>query len=149
MGALTGDEVISAVSLNIRSMFSEAEMQAIYKNLPQQNIKKPYAFIHLLDANHKNEMRNRANWSFMLDVRVHPKDNETEFDTWARLVAVKLINAINVITVSEQSVKSSSIEYKPEDNVLHFIVSYAFKVVRVECAAPDMQNLTYGQHTKK
>lgn len=148
MAELIGDEVVSAVSRNIRASFGIQEIKAIYKNLPQQNITKPYAFIHQVNANHKNEMRNRAEWSFMLDVRVHPEDSRTDVQTWARNIALKLIEAINIITISGQAVKARSIEYKVEDNVLHFFVSYAFKVIKHTGDNPDMQTLTYGQHLK-
>lgn len=149
MAALAGDTVVSAVALNIRQYFNKTELKAIYKNLPQQNIQKPYAFIHQINAEHQNEMRNRANWVFMLDVRVHPEDGQTDINSWARGVALKLIDAINIITVSGQSVKARSIEYKVEGDVLHFIVSYAFKVLRVEDDGPDMENLLYGQRLKE
>ena len=84
----------------------------------------------------------------MIDVRVHPEDNQTNVNSWAREIATGLIDALNVITVSNQAVKSSNIEYRVEDNVLHFIVSYAFKVIRITDAVPDMHKMQYGQHIK-
>lgn len=148
MSALGAEDVVSAVSLNVRRMFSTAELKAVYKNLPQQNIQKPYAFIHQLNAEHKNEMRNRAEWIFMLDIRVHPEDDRTDVQSWARDIALKLIEAVNIITISGQTVKSISMEYRVEDNVLHFIVSYKYKVVHVQDEVPDMQTLLYGEHLK-
>lgn len=148
MAALTGEDVVSAISVNIRHRFSKQEIKAIYKNLPQQNIQKPYAFIHQISSEHKNEMRNRANWNFMLDIRVHPKDGQTDVQSWARGIALGLIEAINIITISGQAVKARDIEYRVEDGVLHFIVSYAYKVFHVEDGAPDMENLLYGERLK-
>lgn len=148
MSALGAEDVVSAVSLNVRRMFSTAELKAVYKNLPQQNIQKPYAFIHQLSAEHKNERGNRAEWRFLLDIRVHPEDDRTDVESWARGIALKLIECINTITVSEQSVKALSIEYKVENNVLHCIVSYKYKVVHVRDEVPDMQTLAYGEHLK-
>lgn len=148
MIALAGDNVVSAVSVNIRQKFSKAELKAIYKNLSQQNTQKPCAFIHQINFEHQNEMRNRANWSYMIDVRVHPEDNQTDVQSWAREVSLKLIEAINIITVSGQAVKARSIECKVEDGVLHAIASYAYKVVHVVDEAPDMQNLLYGERLK-
>lgn len=148
MSVLGGEDVVSAVSINVRRRFSKERIKAIYKNLPQQNIQKPYAFIHQISAQHQNEMRNRANWTFMLDIRVHPKDNQTDIQSWAREIALDLIESINIITVSGQAVKARSIEYKVEDNVLHCIVSYSYKVLHLEDDVPDMQNLLYGEHLK-
>ena len=148
MDILTGEEVVSAISKNIRSGFSKQEIKAIYKNMPQQNTQKPYAFIHQISSDHQNEMRNRANWTFMLDVRVHPDDKQTDVQSWGRQIALRLIDILNIIIISGQAVKARSIQYKVEDGVLHFIVSYAFKVIRQETPVPDMQTLLYGEHTK-
>lgn len=149
MSVLGSEDVVSAVCRNIRDRFSKERIKAIYKNLPQQNIQKPYAFIHQIDAQHQNEMRNRANWSFMIDVRVHPKDEQTDVQSWAREIAVDLTKTINTITISGQAVKARSIEYKVEEGVLHFIVSYSYKVVCVEDSnANSMQSMLYGEHLK-
>ena len=148
MPELRGDDVVSAVSKNIRQRFSKARLKALYKDLPQQNIQKPYAFIHQVSAQHKNERGNRATWTFILDIRVHPQDNQTDINVWAREMSMDIIEAINIITVSDQAVKAQSIEYKVEDKVLHCIVSYSFKVLHIEDNAPDMQNLLYGEHLK-
>ena len=148
MAVLGGEDVVSAMSKNIRQRFPKDRIKAIYKEKPQQNTQKPYAFIHQISAQHQNEMRNRANWTFMLDVRVHPQDNQTDIQLWARATALDLIEALNFITVSGQAVKARSIEYKVEDGVLHFIVSYAYKVLRAEDVGSDMQNLLYGERLK-
>lgn len=148
MSVLSGEDVVSAVSINVRRRFSKDRIKAIYKELPQQNIQKPYAFIHQISAQHQNEMRNRANWTFMLDIRVHPQDFQTDIQSWGREIALDLIEATNIITVSGQAVKARSIEYKVQDGVLHFIVSYSYKVLRVEDDAPDMQTMLYGEHLK-
>ena len=149
MAALAGDDVVSAVSKNIRNYFSTTDIKTIYKNMPQQNIQKPYAFIHQINAEHINRIRNRADWVFMLDVRVHPQDGQTDVQSWARTIAMKLIEAINIITISDQPVKARSIEYRVEDNVLHFIVSYRYGVICVEDEIPDMQNVSYGERLKE
>lgn len=148
MPALGGDDVVSAVSKNIRQRISKERLKALYKELPQQNIQKPYGFIHQINAQHKNEMRNRAEWNFMLDIRIHPEDDRVDIQSWAREMALDLIEAINIIAVSGQAVKARSIEYKVEDKVLHCIVSYSYKVLHIEDEAPDMQNLLYGEHLK-
>lgn len=149
MAILTGEEVVSGVSRNIRAAFTKEELPAIYKDTPIQNVIKPYAFIHQIIAEHSNEMRGRAQHNFIIDVRIHPPDGKTNIQTWARAMATKLLEALNTITVSEQAVKSYGIEWKVEDDVLHFITKYAFKVVHTEEPVPDMQTLEYGENIKK
>lgn len=148
MGALLGDNVVSAIALNIRAAFSQTEMKAVYKNMPKQNIVKPYSFIHQINATHQNEMRNRANWDFLLDIRVHPEDDRTDVQTWARSVSLKLLECLNKITISDQTVKARSVEYKVEDNVLHFIVGYAYKVIHSSESSVGMADMTYGESIK-
>ena len=149
MSELGGDNVVSAVSLNIRRMFSTDEMKAVYKNKPQQNAKKPYTFIHQINASHENHRCNRAMWKFMLDIRVHPEDDATDVESWGRRVALKLLEAVNVIEISGQLVKGTDIEYKVENNVLHFLVSYKYRVLHiVDEDVPGMQTITYGTKVK-
>lgn len=148
MAVLTGEEVVSSVATNIRAAFTTAELKVIYKDTPLQNIKKPYAFIHQINAEHQNEMRGRAEHNFMIDVRVHPEDIQTNIQTWGRAMATKMLDALNTITVSTQSVKSRVIEWRVEDNVLHVIARYAFKVIYVEQSVPDMENMIYGTGIK-
>lgn len=148
MAVLTGEEVVSSVAVNIRAAFTTTELKVIYKDTPLQNIKKPYAFIHQINAEHQNEMRGRAEHNFMIDVRVHPEDTQTNIQTWARAVATKMLEALNTITVSEQSVKSRGIEWKVEDNVLHVITRYAYKVLHAEASVPDMETMSYGVDIK-
>lgn len=148
MALLTGEDVVSAVSMRVRSTFSTAEIKAIYKDLPQQNIQKPYAFIHQVNATHTNQLRNTARWGFIIDIRVHPDNKQTNVQTWARDIGNRLIGAVNIITVDGKPVKSTSLEYKVEDNVLHCIVSYSYRVLHIEDDVPDMGTLTYGDKVK-
>ena len=146
---LTAEDVVSAIAINVRSNFSTSEIKKIYKDLPQQNIQKPYAFIHQIQGSHQNELKNRATWNYLLDVRVHPENTQTNIQTWARGIALKLLKALNVITISGMAVKGKSIEWKVEDGVLHFIVSYSFRVIDIREDIPDMQTLAYGERIKQ
>lgn len=149
MSALNGEEIVSAVARSIRARFSTNIIKKIYKEKSWQNSNKPFAFIHQITGGHKNEMRNRAEWNHMIEVRVHPEDTRTDVQAWAREIAMGLIDALNVITISGQAVKSRSIEYRVEDDVLLFIVSYAYKVIRINDEEPSMKNMLYGEHVKE
>lgn len=148
MNALTSEDVVSGVAINVRAAFNTSELKAIYKNLPQQNTVKPYAFIHQINAEHKNEMRGRANWSFIVDVRVHPQDGQVDVESWSRSIALRLIECINTITISGYPVKAKSIEYRVEDGVLHCIAKYSYKVVEAKEPGVDMRTLHYGDRVK-
>lgn len=138
---LTGDVVISAIAVNIRNAFTTAEIAKLYKDTPMQNISKPYAFLHQINADHVNGLKEKGRWTFLVDVRVHPKDDQTDVHTWGRTVATKLVDTLNVITISNQYVKSSSMEWRVEEGVLHFIVGYSFGVVKVLAQTPSMNEL--------
>jgi len=146
--ALTGEEIVSAVAVNIVSYFTSIEILRVYKNKPLQNVAKPYAFIQQLNAVHTNELRGRAQRDYLLDIRVHPKDEATDIEVWARKVAEKMIDTLNIITVSNQKVKSRSLEWKTQDGVLHIIVGYAFKVKEVITSNPDMGTLIHREGVK-
>lgn len=145
MAFLTGEEVVSSISINLRNAFGEQELLRIYKNTAVQGFKKPCAFIHPLDSSSENEMRNRSSWNFLFDVRVHPADEEKDVQSWGRAVGMRLLTALHTVTVSNQTVKAKSASWRIEDNVLHFLVSYGFKVVFTDSAIPQtMDELTFN-----
>ena len=149
MSVLDGQEVISAISLKIRSTFTSEEIVKIYKDTPIQNMQKPCVFLHSVESDHTPRMRNRATWGFIVDVRCHPKDGSTDFQTWARGIAVRVINAVEQIQVSGQTVKASRIGWNTEGGVLHVIIKYSFGVVKSnEEEIPNMENLEYGNHIR-
>ena len=148
MATLTGEDVVSAISKQARAAFSKDEIKAIYKDLPQQNIQKPYAFIHQVNATHTNQLRNTGRWGFIIDIRVHPEDERTNVQTWARGIALRMIEVVNKIAIDGKPVKSTSLEYKVEENVLHVIGSYSFRVVQIEDKGPNMETMTYGERVK-
>lgn len=148
MAYLKGNEVVSAIATILSTNFIPSDISAVYVDTPMQNTKKPFAFIHQINSDHENEMRNRARWVFLIDIRIHPKDRQTNTQVWARELAVKMIEHLNVIEVSGQAVRSRSLEFRVEDNVLHFIIGYAFGVIYHEGGGPNMEDLTYGQNIK-
>jgi hypothetical protein len=141
MAVLTGEEVVSGVAINVRSAFSEAEIKKIYKNKPVQGMEKPCVFVHQINADQQNELRGRANRNFLIDVRVHPEDSRADVNSWARVIAERVINAINKIQVSGQQVKARSTEWNVTDGVLHVIMGYSFKVVEVAIPYTKMETL--------
>lgn len=149
MSALTGQEVVSAISVQLRNRFTEQQIAKIYKDKPVQQMTLPCIFIHQVDAGHRPELGKSGWWDYIIDIRCHPDTMRTNIDTWSRGLAVMILETVEYIEVSGQLVKSQSTEWKVEDGVLHVIVKYSFRVYRVRDEVPDMQTLAYGERIKE
>lgn len=149
MAELTGQEIVSEISTRLRSRFSEREFVAIYKDKPVQSMKTPCIFIHTVESTHTPELRRYAWWDNIIDIRCHPGKMCTNIHTWARSLGPMIIDCIEAITISEQRVKAKNVTMRVEDDVLHVVVTYSFRVVRKAEEVPDMQTLTYGERIKR
>lgn len=149
MNTLTGQELISSMAEKLRSRFSEQQIKAIYKDTPTQSVVTPYIFLHSVETSHTPQLRRYAMWDHIIDIRCHPEKMRLNIQTWARSLAIMIIDTVKYLTVSDQQVKAKSISWKVEDNVLHIIATYSFRVVEVPESIPDMQILEYGQRIKQ
>lgn len=149
MNALTGQDVVSAIATKLRSRFSQTEIAKIYKNKPVQSMVTPCAFIHLIETSHNPDLANYAWWDHILDIRIHPSKSCSDINTWAQTLSPMLTECVEYITISGQSVKSEYVRCKVEDNVLHILVKYKYRVYRVLDEVPDMQTLHYGEAIKQ
>lgn len=149
MAALTGQEVVSALSKKLRSRFSASEFAEIYKDAPVQSMKTPCIFVHSIETIHTPDRGNYAWWDHLIDIRCHPGRMCTNIHTWARSLGPMIISCIQHITVSDQLVKANNITWRVEDNVLHVITNYRFRVVEVDDPGPCMETLEYGQKIKQ
>jgi hypothetical protein len=147
MFEVTIDSVVSAIATKIRQAFSINELKEIYKDKPSQDAVPPCAFIHQLNFEQTSEMRGRANRSHMFDIRIHPLENSNNYESWSRAISEKLVGILDTISVVGQQVKSSSITITFQDNVLHCIVSYNFKVKTIT-SLPKMEDLTLIERVK-
>lgn len=149
MSALTGQEVVSAISTKLRSRFTTSQIAEIYKDKPVQHMALPCIFIHEVDAAHRPAMRNTGWWDYIIDIRCHPDTMRTNISTWGRGLAVMILETVETIEVSGDIVKIRDAEWKVEDGVLHVIVKYSFRVYSVGTEIPDMETLTYGERIKR
>lgn len=149
MSALTGQEVVSAISTKLRSRFTTSQIAEIYKDKPVQHMALPCIFVHEVDASYRPELRNRWWWDYIIDIRCHPETMRTNISTWGRGLAIMILETVESIEISGDIVKIRDAEWKVEDGVLHVIVKYSFRVHRVEDSAPDMETLTYGERIKR
>lgn len=149
MAALTGQEVVSEIATRLRARFSKKEIAEIYKDKPVQSMATPCIFIHSVETTHTPQMRGYAKWDYILDIRCHPSKMRTNIHTWARGLAVMILDAIETLTVLNQPVKAKEVSWRVEDDVLHVLVNYGFRVQRTPEEIPDMKTLTYGERIKE
>lgn len=148
MEALTGQEVVSELAKHLRSRFSEQEFTEIYKDKPVQSMKTPCIFIHSVETIHTPELRNYAWWDNIIDIRCHPGKMRTDIQTWARSLGPMILDCVAQVTVVGQKVKAKSATWRVEDDVLHVIVKYSYRVMRKPEEVPDMETLIYGERIK-
>lgn len=148
MAALTGQETVSDIAKRLRSRFSVKEFAEIYKDKPVQSMKTPCIFIHLVETTHAPDLGNYAWWDHIIDIRCHPGRMQTNIHTWARSLGPMIVDCVGRITVDNQQVKAKDATWRIEDDVLHVIVKYHFRVLQKPEDVPDMQTLTYGGRIK-
>lgn len=145
MPALTGEDVLSGIAVKLSSL-PKTDIIKIYKNKPLQGMVKPCAFLHQIDYAQTSEMRNRANRDYLVDIRVHPDEDEQVIQSWGAKLAEKVISAVSTIDVSSKPVRLKRAEWRIESDVLHVIVSYSFKVIQeVIDTTPFMENLNHTE----
>lgn len=149
MAALTGQEIVSDIAKRLRSRFSKTEFAEIYKDKPVQSMKTPCIFLHSVDTTHTPDLKNYAWWDSIIDIRCHPGRMQTNTHTWARSLGPMIVDAVSFITVSNQQVKARNATWKVENDVLHVIVSYRYRVLQTLEDVPDMQTLIYGERIKE
>ena len=145
MAALTGQEIVSELAMRLRSRFSEKEFAEIYKDKPVQSMKTPCIFIHSVETTHTPDLRRYAWWDHIIDIRCHPGRMCTNVHTWARSLGPRIVECIQRITVDNQQVKAKNITWRVEDDVLHVVTSYNFRVIHKPEDVPYMETLTYGE----
>ena len=148
MAALTGQEVVSAISTRLRSRFSQNEFAEIYKDKPVQSMKTPCIFIHSVETTHSPELKGYAWWDHIIDFRCHPGKMQTNIHTWARTLGPMIVECVECLTVNNQQVKSRNATWRVENDVLHVVMSYRYRVLQTPDDIPDMQTLTYGERIK-
>ena len=149
MAALTGQEPVSECAKKLRSRFTANEIAEIYKDKPVQSMKTPCIFIHSVETTHTPDGRQYAWWDHIIDIRCHPGRMQTNIHTWARSLGPMITDCIEYITIDNQQVKAKNATWRVENDVLHVIVSYRYRVLRKSEEVPDMQTLAYGESIKQ
>ena len=148
MATLTGQEIVSEIGTRLRDRFSDKEFVEIYKDKPVQSARAPYIFIHLVETLHTPDIRKYAWWDQIIDIRCHPGRMQTNIHTWAQSLGPMILDVVSYITIEDQKIRVNDASWKVEDDVLHVIVKYRYRVVHSSEYVPDMQTLTYGERIK-
>ena len=146
---LTGQEVISEIVTRLRTRFTTNQFKEVYKDKPVQGMVLPCIFVESVNTVSIAQIGRYALWEYSVDVRCHPPKMKNDTQTWARGVAVMVLEAISRIQISGQQVKATRIEWRVVDDVLHVTARYAYRVLQTGDVIPDMQTLTYGQKIKE
>ena len=109
----------------------------------------PCIFVESVNTVSTAQIGRYAMWDHSVDVRCHPPKMKNDIQTWARGVAVMVLEAISRIQVSGQQVKATRMEWRVVDDVLHVTARYSYRVLQTGDVIPDMQTLTYGQKIKE
>ena len=146
---LTGQEVISEIVTRLRTRFTTNQFKEVYKDKPVQGMVLPCIFVESVNTVSIAQIGRYALWEYSVDVRCHPPKMNNDIQTWARGVAVMVLETISRIQISGQQVKATRIEWRVVDDVLHVTARYAYRVLQTGDVIPDMQTLTYGQKIKE
>lgn len=146
---LTGQEVISEIVTRLRARFTTNQFKEVYKDKPVQGMVLPCIFVESVNTVSIAQIGRYALWEYSVDVRCHPPKMKNDIQTWARGVAVMVLEAISRIQISGQQVKATRIEWRVVDDVLHVTARYAYRVLQTGDVLPGMQTLTYGQKIKE
>ena len=146
---LTGQEVISELVTRLRTRFTTNQFKEVYKDKPVQGMVLPCIFVESVNTVSTAQIGRYAMWDHSVDVRCHPPKMKNDTQTWARGVAVMVLEAISKIQVSGQQVKATRMEWRVVDDVLHVTARYSYRVLQTGDVIPDMQTLTYGQKIKE
>ena len=146
---LTGQEVISELVTRLRTRFTTNQFKEVYKDKPVQGMVLPCIFVESVNTVSTAQIGRYAMWDHSVDVRCHPPKMKNDTQTWARGVAVMVLEAISRIQVSGQQVKATRMEWRVVDDVLHVTARYSYRVLQTGDVIPDMQTLTYGQKIKE
>lgn len=146
---LTGQEVISELVTRLRARFTTAQFKEIYKDKPVQGMELPCIFVESVNTVSTAQIGRYAMWDHSVDIRCHSVKRKTDIQTWARGVAVMVLEAVSRIYVSGQQVKATRMEWRVVDDVLHVTARYSYRVLQTGDKLPDMRTLTTGQKIKE
>lgn len=138
------NEVYTGIAERLESIF-EDKLPVYFDSLPQ-GFAAPCFFIQLLSASHELRLWNRYELVLNFDIMYFPM-NERENDVIElNTRAYSLLYGLEYIPLDGGEVRGTDINYKIEDGVLHFFISYHIFILKTSERSPLMQRLVqqYG-----
>lgn len=147
---IRGNDLISAVAVQLRAAFTQKELPAIYKDKPRQNFIYPSVHIDLISQEQQKEMRHRGHRAVFLDLRIHPQRNQDTAQSWCRDVAEKMMDVLAGLWFKGTLMHSSLMDtyYVEKDQVQHLLIAYNFKTLRVKEPVEDPVYLETLKHSE-
>lgn len=135
------NNLISGIGQAIRSDFPE-EAYRIYTEKIEQGLEKPCFFILCANQRYDAKLGSRFMLNTSFDVQYFSSLGNN--DCWE--VAEKLRGFLEEITVDGSLVQGTSINYRVENGVLHFLIDYNIPMMHEKDAVEFMEEVTvYGK----
>lgn len=155
---ITGESVKSAIARKLAADFgSQTPAPKLYKEQILQNLVKPYFFIWIMDVSQEKLMNRNYTLAYQMNIRYHPKDEDTATYETLSSVAIKLFETLSTIELPvltliddvevEQlkPVVGSQMNYSINDGVLQFYVTYNLRVMKDRIPRVIMNNLEVNE----
>ncbi|WMI82025.1 phage tail terminator family protein [Anaerotignum sp. MB30-C6] len=138
------NNLITGITQAIRREFPEPYF-GIYTEKTDQLMQKPCFFILCVNLSHKAKLGNRFIFKSSFDVQYFSEVGNNE--CWE--VAEKLRGLLEEIGVDGHLVQGSSINYRVESGMLHFLIDYNVPMVHGNNAVEFMERVKVFGKTSK
>ncbi|WP_315117765.1 DUF6838 family protein [uncultured Clostridium sp.] len=118
----------------------------IYEEGIEQEFKKPYFFIKLLNSIQSKEFNNRYKKSVCFDINYFSDREDINSDCLD--IADKLYEFLEYVPVGNSLYRATNMKHEVIDEVLHFFFQFNYKVVKQIEEVPKMQTLDREVVTK-
>lgn len=129
------NEIITGISQAIFSEFGDS--CKIYDENVKQGFKEPCFFIAQISSSESQRLGSRYHRPSLWDIHYFPKNGRAE----AREVGERLLCALEYIELPDGPVRGTKMEYRLEDDVLHFFVNYDLFIYKVTEPDENMDDL--------
>lgn len=138
------NEVYTGIAAELEKIFDD-KLPVFFDSLPQ-GFEAPCFFIKLLSANSELRLWNRYELVLNFDVLYLPIGERENVAHELNERAYGLIYGLEYITLEGAPIRGTDINYKIEDGVLHFFVSYHIFILKKSERSPLMKKLVqeYG-----
>ncbi|MDB0519976.1 hypothetical protein C4R87_19335 [Clostridioides difficile] len=120
------NNIIDGISVKLDKSFGEK--YTIYSEDVEQGINEPCFFIVPINSSKVSYPNARELKKNSFDVHYFPKNNDKSFEI--NEIAEMLLEELEYISVNEDLVRGTNMNYEIIDNVLHFFVDYNYFTIK-------------------